>query len=131
MQPLQIQGYSGQGIKRKTPTGDGNVFFFRPLASILSLNKKKDPDRGRKLLSALTSPVCYMNKKKDPDRGRKLFLPNRINTGPLNKKKDPDRGRKPVRQGTEGTSRTSNKKKDPDRGRKLLTCHMLTPIKSE
>ena len=24
MQPLQIQGYSGQGIKRKTPTGDEN-----------------------------------------------------------------------------------------------------------
>ena len=35
-------------IKRKTPIGDGN-YALTDLFQLFSIDKKKDPDRGRKL----------------------------------------------------------------------------------
>ena len=35
-------------IKRKTPIGDGNVFFSLFITNSFNVYKKKDPDRGRK-----------------------------------------------------------------------------------
>lgn len=61
MQPLQIQGYSGQGIKRKTPTGDGNknsscrVFFGLRI-------KTKSPTGDENTYSIAILLVIFLNK---------------------------------------------------------------------
>ena len=38
---------------------------------LISKDKKKDPDRGRKQILAGHSSISSADKKKDPDRGRK------------------------------------------------------------
>ena len=95
MQPLQIQGYSGQGTKRKTPTGDENPVVTK-YANIFTKNKKKDPDRGRKLKNKVFNGSFYGEQKERPRQGTKTNLSafNGATTGLKNKKKDPDRGRK-------------------------------------
>ena len=58
---------------RRTPIGDGNQFVSPRVYVFLYLRRnKKNPDRGRKQPSKYYKPSSLSRNKKNPDRGRKL-----------------------------------------------------------
>ena len=53
-------------IKEKTPTRDGNNLDGEPYFRALEKDKRKDLDRGRKLIIVKQLPGRFPDKRKDP-----------------------------------------------------------------
>ena len=82
--------------KRKTPTGDENDITSTVLQTASFRNKKKDPDRGRKLWFPSTISKTLIRTKRKTPTGDENIMSGYLSSifGFKNKKKDPDRGRK-------------------------------------